>query len=94
MKGLELAFAPLDQTLKGHKGPALDSPREFQSKTITDSVQMVNETSDRVESLQQELKKSHQTNRALSEALREIGAIVTAGQITFSFSGSHSNTLV
>ena len=80
VKGSEPGSALLDQTLKEDKGTALDSPREFQPKTMTDSILMVDETSDRVERLQRELKKSQQANRAFSEALREIGVIITAGQ--------------
>ena len=82
VKGSPTNFALLDQRLKEQQGQ-LDSIQEFQEevmKSTTDSIHVVAETSDKVERLQRELKKSQQANEAFSKALREIGAIVTAGQ--------------
>ena len=92
-KGSQTHFALLDQELKKQQGhiadfrPALDSIQEFQEevlKSTTDSIHVVAENSDKVERLQRELKKSQQANEAFSKALREIGAIVTAGQTSWS----------
>lgn len=89
MKGPESSIALLDQRLKEQQGqlaeygPTLDSIQEFQEevlKNANDSIHVVTETSDKVERLQRELKKSQQANEAFSKALREIGAIVTAGK--------------
>lgn len=87
VKGPESSIALLDQRLKEQQGqlaeygPTLDSIQEFQEevlKNANDSIHVVTETSDKVERLQRELKKSQQANEAFSKALREIGAIVTA----------------
>lgn len=89
VNGSQTNFALLDQRLKEQQGqlaefrPALDSIQEFQEevlKSTNDSIHVVAETSDKVERLQRELKKSQQANEAFSKALREIGSIVTAGQ--------------
>lgn len=89
VKGSENSIALLDQRLKEQQGqlaeygPTLDSIQEFQEevlKNANDSIHVVTETSDKVERLQRELKKSQQANEAFSKALREIGAIVTAGK--------------
>jgi len=89
VKGPESSIALLDQRLKEQQGQlavydsTLDSIQEFQEevlKNANDSIHVVTETSDKVERLQRELKKSQQANEAFSKALREIGAIVTAGK--------------
>ena len=73
-----------DQSLEGQLAQysaAQDSISEFQEQVVKnaqDSIHVVTETSNEVERLHQELKKSQQANESFSKALREIGAIVTA----------------
>lgn len=78
-------IAFLDKVVKSQQeqlqihGKIVDSIQDEVLLKTTDTLHVVAETSDRVEKLQRELKKSQQANEAFSKALREIGAIVTAG---------------
>ena len=80
-------IALLDQALKSQQEKLqlynrnLESMKDEVRQKQDEAIHVVAETSDVVERLQRELNKSQQANEAFSKALREIGAIVTAGKM-------------